>query len=121
MESIDSPLVDEIAKPESGERSPGARELIQKVGAEFVGTFALLFVGCGAIMVNELTAGVIGHLGIGISFGLVIMVMIYATGRDPNYRERHEIAQLVRQNHQKGNGFQDLFLALVTSETFRTK
>ena len=47
--------------------------------------------------------------------------MIYATGRVPNYRERHEIAQLVRQNHQKGNGFQDLFLALVTSETFRTK
>jgi hypothetical protein len=48
-------------------------------------------------------------------------LMIYATGRVPNYRERHEIAQLVRQNHQKGNGFQDLFLALVTSETFRTK
>jgi hypothetical protein len=48
-------------------------------------------------------------------------LMIYATGRVPNYAERHEIAQLVRQNYQNGNGFQDLFLALVTSETFRTK
>ena len=48
-------------------------------------------------------------------------LMIYATGRVPNYRERHEIAQLVRQNHQNGNGFQDLFLSLITSETFRTK
>ena len=46
-------------------------------------------------------------------------LMIYAIGRVPNYAERHEIAQLVRQNHD--HGFQDLFLALITSETFRTK
>jgi MIP family channel proteins len=47
--------------------------------AETIGTFALVFAGCGAIMVNEQT-GALGHVGIAITFGLVIMVMIYAVG-----------------------------------------
>lgn len=45
-----------------------------------MGTFAMVFAGCGAIMVNELSGGAIGHLGIGLTFGLVVMVMIDATG-----------------------------------------
>ena len=48
-------------------------------------------------------------------------LMTYATGRVPNYAERHEIEKIVKENHRNGNGFQDLFLALITSETFRTK
>ena len=48
-------------------------------------------------------------------------LLTYATGRVPNYAERYEIEQLVKQNHAKGNRFQDLFLDLITSETFRTK
>jgi aquaporin Z len=47
--------------------------------AEFIGTFALVFVGTGAIIVNELTGGV-GDLGIALSFGIVIGVMVYALG-----------------------------------------
>jgi MIP family channel proteins len=47
--------------------------------AEFVGTFALVFAGCGAIMVDAKTDA-LGHVGVAISFGLVIMVMIYAVG-----------------------------------------
>jgi aquaporin NIP len=54
---------------------PLARALV----AEAVGTFALVFAGCGAIMVDA-QSGALGHLGIAISFGLVIMVMIYALG-----------------------------------------
>ena len=46
-------------------------------------------------------------------------LMIYGTGRVPNYSERNEIEGIVHQNHD--HGFQDLFLALITSETFRTK
>jgi len=45
-----------------------------------IGTFALVVAGCGAIMVDSITHGAITHLGVGLVFGLVIMVMIYATG-----------------------------------------
>jgi hypothetical protein len=48
-------------------------------------------------------------------------LLTYATGRVPNFAERKEIETIVHENHQNGNGFQDLVLALVTSETFRTK
>src|SRR5207249_7383016 len=46
---------------------------------EAVGTFALVFAGCGAIMVDAKTHA-LGHVGVAISFGLVIMAMIYAVG-----------------------------------------
>jgi MIP family channel proteins len=49
------------------------------LAAEFVGTFALVFAGCGAIMVDAKTHA-LGHVGVALSFGLVIMVMIYAVG-----------------------------------------
>jgi MIP family channel proteins len=47
--------------------------------AELIGTFALVFAGCGAIMVDANTHA-LGHVGVAISFGLVIMAMIYAVG-----------------------------------------
>jgi aquaporin NIP len=47
--------------------------------AEAVGTFALVFAACGAIMVNSIT-GEPGHVGISLVFGLVIGAMIYAVG-----------------------------------------
>jgi MIP family channel proteins len=54
--------------------------LLRKVGAEMIGTFALVFAGCGAIMADQITGGAVSHVGVGLTFGLVIMVMIYATG-----------------------------------------
>jgi aquaporin NIP len=53
--------------------------LTRSLAAEAIGTFALVFAGCGAIMVDSQTAA-LGHIGVAISFGLVIMVMIYAVG-----------------------------------------
>lgn len=47
--------------------------------AEFIGAFALVFCGTGAIIINE-QSGVISHAGIAITFGLIVMVMIYAVG-----------------------------------------
>jgi len=47
--------------------------------AEAIGTFALVFAGCGAIMVDAKT-GQLGHVGVAITFGLVIMFGIYAVG-----------------------------------------
>lgn len=53
---------------------------MKKYIAEFIGTFALVFCGTGAIIVNEITHGAITHIGIAITFGLIVMSMIYALG-----------------------------------------
>ncbi|RAV24173.1 aquaporin, partial [Staphylococcus warneri] len=45
-----------------------------------MGTFALVFAGCGAVAANSMTAGAVTHVGIALTFGLVVCVMIYATG-----------------------------------------
>jgi MIP family channel proteins len=55
------------------------RELLRRLVAEAIGTFALVFAGCGAIMVDRKTHE-LGHVGVAITFGLVIMFGIYAVG-----------------------------------------
>jgi MIP family channel proteins len=54
-------------------------ELWRRCGAEGVGTYTLVTAGCGAIVVNGQT-GALGHVGIALAFGLVIMAMIAAAG-----------------------------------------
>lgn len=53
---------------------------MKKYIAEFIGTFCLLFAGTGAIITNDLNGGVLGHLGVSITFGLIVMAMIYSIG-----------------------------------------
>lgn len=48
--------------------------------SEAIGTFALVFCGTGAIIINQETGGAIGHAGIAATFGLVVMCMIYTLG-----------------------------------------
>ncbi len=55
------------------------KNLARRAGAEAVGTFALVTAGCGAIMANAQT-GALTHVGIALTFGLIITVMIAATG-----------------------------------------
>jgi aquaporin NIP len=52
---------------------------MRRLVAESIGTFALVFAGCGAIMVDDKTHQ-LGHIGVAISFGLVIMIGIYGVG-----------------------------------------
>ena len=47
--------------------------------AEFIGTFSLVSVGCGAIAVQAQT-GELTHIGVAIAFGLVVMIMVAAVG-----------------------------------------
>jgi aquaporin NIP len=56
-----------------------APPLVRALAAEAIGTFALVFAGCGAIMVDAKT-GQLGHVGVAFSFGLAIMFGIYAVG-----------------------------------------
>jgi aquaporin NIP len=53
---------------------------MRKYLAEIIGTFALVFCGTGAIIINQESGGVIGHAGIAITFGLIVSSMIYALG-----------------------------------------
>jgi len=50
------------------------------LAAEAFGTFALVFAGTGAIVINEASGGAITHVGVAITFGLVVLAMIYAIG-----------------------------------------
>jgi aquaporin NIP len=54
--------------------------LARRALLEAIGTFALVIAGCGAIITNTTHAGSIGGVGVSLTFGLVIMVMIYAGG-----------------------------------------
>jgi aquaporin NIP len=53
--------------------------LVRALTAEALGTFALVFAGAGAVMVDAKTHE-LGHVGVAITFGLVIMAMVYAVG-----------------------------------------
>ncbi len=48
--------------------------------AELFGTFALVFTGTGAIVINDISGGGVTHLGIALTFGLVVTAMIYSVG-----------------------------------------
>jgi len=48
--------------------------------SEFLGTFALIFCGTGAMAINEVTGGAVTHVGIAITWGFIVIAMIYAYG-----------------------------------------
>jgi len=53
---------------------------MRKLAAELFGTFALVFAGTGAIVVNDASGGLVSHVGIAFTFGLIVLAMIYALG-----------------------------------------
>lgn len=53
---------------------------MKRLLAEFLGTFTLVFAGTGAIVINQVSGGAIGHAGIALVFGLVVMAMIHTFG-----------------------------------------
>jgi aquaporin Z len=54
---------------------------MKKYAAEFIGTFALVFCGTGAIIIDQQTNGAVTHPGIAATFGLIVLAMIYTFGQ----------------------------------------
>lgn len=52
----------------------------KKFVSELLGTFGLIFCGCGAMTINEVFPDAIGHIGVAITWGVIVMSMIYAFG-----------------------------------------
>ena len=79
-----SMMTDPLQKRKTAAAQPAARStsraLWSSALAEVIGTFGLVFAGCGAIMIDSVSGGQITHLGVGLVFGLIITVMIYAFG-----------------------------------------
>ncbi len=53
---------------------------MKKYAAEFIGTFALVFAGTGAIVIDEVSGGGVTHVGVALTFGLIVLAMIYTLG-----------------------------------------
>ena len=53
---------------------------MKKLLAECFGTFCLVFAGTGAIVINDVSGGSVTHVGVALTFGLVVLAMIYAVG-----------------------------------------
>jgi MIP family channel proteins len=53
---------------------------LQKYVAEFIGTFALVFIGCGACIAHHRYGSDITHVGVALAFGGVVMCMVYGLG-----------------------------------------
>jgi aquaporin Z len=53
---------------------------MRKYAAEFTGTFILVFCGTGAMVIDQQTGGAVSHVGVAITWGLVVMSLIYSIG-----------------------------------------
>lgn len=60
--------------------SPTRNAALRKFLAEFLGTFALVFAGTGAIVVNAEFSGAITHVGVALTFGLIVLAMVHTLG-----------------------------------------
>lgn len=54
--------------------------MLRKYFSEFIGTFIMVFCGTGAMAINEITGGDVTHVGIAMTWGLIVMALIYAFG-----------------------------------------
>jgi aquaporin NIP len=54
--------------------------MFKRFTAELLGTFGLVFAGTGAIIIDQVTGGSITHVGVALTFGMIVLAMIYTFG-----------------------------------------
>ena len=54
--------------------------MLKRLLAEALGTFGLVFAGTGAIIIDQASGGAVTHVGVALTFGLVVLAMIYTFG-----------------------------------------
>jgi len=69
------PVADPTAVP-----NPIKSTMLRKSVSEILGTFAIVFCGTGAIVIDKVTGGGVSHVGVAVTFGLIVMAMIYGLG-----------------------------------------
>ena len=55
--------------------------ILRRSVAEGIGTFFLVLIGPGAMVVDAYTGGAVGHVGVALAFGFVVLAMVYSLGR----------------------------------------
>jgi glycerol uptake facilitator-like aquaporin len=54
--------------------------VVRRLGAEAIGTFFLVFIGPGSVMVDAYSGGAVGHVGVALAFAFVVIAMVFALG-----------------------------------------
>ena len=54
--------------------------MVRRLGAEAIGTFFLVFIGPGSVMVDAYSGGAVGHVGVALAFAFVVIAMVFALG-----------------------------------------
>lgn len=94
---------------------------MKKCLAEFIGTFALVFCGTGAVIVNSLSNGSLGLLGISAAFGIIITAMVYVFGNisgahiNPAVTIALSVGKLMPKNEVLGYSFAQVLGAFFAS------
>ncbi|KAL0398418.1 UNVERIFIED_CONTAM: Aquaporin NIP1-1 [Sesamum radiatum] len=91
IKDVDDDLKQQLSDDVSGGCGFLTIPFIQKIIAEAMGTYFLIFAGCAAVVVNADKEKVVTLPGIAIVWGLVVMVMVYSVG--------HISGALPRRNH----------------------
>ncbi len=82
---------------------------MKKLLPEFLGTYIIVFCGTGSIIINSISGGIITHVGIAVTFGLVVMAMIY-TFPSAQFNPAVSIGLMINKQLEKGEALGNILI-----------